>query len=187
LFIYFVYLQDKEADMRVFIGKVFIVFFIISIFEVQTLKSQQLDRAVYSTSGRYSLLGVLSMEYNIGELVVFTGTITNNIVTQGFLQPNSLLITSVSSLNWMTNISVYPNPVSEQLIVHIKDSMKIGDIQIELFDILGKRKDCNLKYFPSFLGQYFSLDLSSYTAGTYFLKIYSVSTQFSETFKIIKL
>ena len=80
----------------------------------------------------------------------------NNSVTQ---------IPEVSITN--SNISVYPNPVSDLLNVQI-DSHFTGRVNIELFDIMGKKM---MQYQSIFNGNTLQLNVKNLITGLYTLKI----------------
>ena len=77
-------------------------------------------------------------------------------------------------------ITIYPNPVSDRL--YIKAESEIGeDIRIVLFDILGNQIHSQTISQPH-KGEIFSIDLSIFKSGTYFLRVNN-----SKTYKFQKL
>jgi len=77
------------------VSKIFLILIIICCLNIQ---SQTVIPAVINTSGGGGAVGTTSVEvyYNIGEPIISTVSNTNNIITQGFLQPDVLGILDLS-------------------------------------------------------------------------------------------
>jgi hypothetical protein len=76
----------------------------------------------------------------------------------------------------LNNLQVYPNPVTDNLIVKCDDLQKIKSLM--LFDIVGKELAVSIEK----QSDYFQLIVKTLPKGIYFLRIFS-----SEGIKIIKL
>jgi hypothetical protein len=182
--------------MHSLINKVFICIFSLMVSLQLPLAAQQVDRVVYSSAGRHVLKNNFSLNYNIGEPVVFTATGSNVILTQGFEQPDQALVTGISSVHPEMEAVVFPNPVSDQLHIHITNTTQGADLKLEVFDLVGKKISPPYQYSPaetmvkvgssSLLNSTFSVDLSACKAGIYFITVSSVRNALNETFKIIK-
>jgi hypothetical protein len=99
----------------------------------------------------------------------------NNTVDFGFFNPST---TSVTMENGQTSfISVYPNPVSNQLTVKSSEPLQ----RIDLFDALGSLQQT---FNPS--GDVQTLDLSSLPAGIYSLRLTAAMHGRIETRRIVK-
>lgn len=161
-------------------------FFISMAFFLKPAFAQRIDRTVYSNSGKYISNSALAISYTIGEPVIFTGTGSNIISTQGFEQPDQITITFGNSSYSLMDIKAYPNPVSDQLYVHINSNISISDFQLQVFDIYGKKIKVDYNYASALLDHTFLLNLSFCEAGIYFIKITSEIDHLNDTFKIIK-
>ncbi len=168
-------------------SKCFIVFLMVLILPPHSTIAQELERSVYSGSGRTISMGSLSVDYNLGEVVVFTGTIPGAILTQGFEQSDFSLITDSPHHNFTNKMNAFPNPVKDQLTIHYSAGVKVEELKIELWDVYGKRTEISAVHSGSLFDQNFSFDLSGYATGVYFVKVFSLLTNVSETFKIIKI
>ena len=93
--------------------KIFLVIFCLIGLAAQ---SQSLERSVTATSGNYFYqAGTGSLSFTVGENAVTTLTAPNNILTQGFQQPDTSEITIVEENNSSFAVEIFPNPVSEYL------------------------------------------------------------------------
>ena len=89
-----------------------VVFCLIGV----AVHSQSLERSVTATSGNYFYqAGTGSLSFTVGENAVTTLTAPNNILTQGFQQPDTSEITIVEENNSSFAVEIFPNPVSEFL------------------------------------------------------------------------
>jgi len=75
--------------------------------------------------------------------------------------------------------TIYPNPASNWLTIHLKD-IKPGNINIEVFDLAGKRMITQTKILTSNL---FDINVSSLTNGIYILKL-TFADGSSDVFKV---
>lgn len=77
---------------------------------------------------------------------------------------------------------IWPNPVADQLKVVWKTTPDLGDLQIDLIDVLGKTVSSNLVN-----GQngYFTLPCNTYTPGTYILNIQYKGKTYQEKVEIM--
>jgi hypothetical protein len=171
--------------MHSLISKIFICIFSLVLIQLP-LVAQQVDRAVYSSSGKHIQKNGLAISYTIGEPVTFTGTGTNVMLTQGFEQPDQAIITIIPSFDHLMDIIAFPNPVRDQLQVRVSSDQLISGLKFELFDLLGKKINLPYTSASTLLNTTWSFDLSFCKAGIYFITISSPGDMFNNTFKIIK-
>jgi uncharacterized protein YegJ (DUF2314 family) len=76
----------------------------------------------------------------------------------------------IEKFNKSTELSVFPNPATDQL--NIKFNSENSEAKIELFDISGRIIFCK-EYNPSATMSLFNIDVSEFSSGTYFLKLFS--------------
>jgi len=124
------------------------------------------------TSHTVTIGGVVH-DYSIGEMtMVTTEQMQNLIVTQGVLQPSSLLHKKINddiNSDFIDFVKVYPNPTNNLLFVELLDA---ENATIQLYDALGKTV-INTKS----TAQKSSLDLSSFATGTYYLVVSNPNQQ----------
>jgi len=167
--------------------KFFACLFSSMFFFIGPLSAQNIDRGVYSSNGRYIVNSGIAISYNIGESVVFTGTGTSAILTQGFEQEDLATVTSVNSTNSIMSATVFPNPVGEQLYINFVSNIIINDFELEVFDIQGKKINSENIYASAFSNKNFSIDFSSFKNGVYLIRLTSASHNYSKVFKISKM
>lgn len=159
--------------------KLTVLSFLLS-FMSACLFAQTIQNDVIGTTGGSAESGTISIEYSVGETVIETAESTEITLTQGFLQP-MLSVTSIDDENILSGISVYPNPVGDELIIEISGDF-IHPLQSMLFDINGK-----LLYESQLSSGTHTLNMQKYVQGTYFLKIVDVSAGKSMNSEIIKV
>jgi hypothetical protein len=171
--------------MHSLISKIICIFSLMVLLQLPVF-SQQVDRAIYSSAGRHATKNSLSIAYNIGEPITFTGTGMDVILSQGFEQPDQPIITNIPSSDRVMDILAFPNPVMDQLHVRITSGIINSDLRFELFDLLGKKISLLNPSASSVLNSTFSFDLSYCKPGIYFITVSAPNYVYNNTFKIIK-
>jgi hypothetical protein len=91
---------------------IFIGFCLISV----SAQSQSIERSVTAASGNYFYqAGTGSISFTAGENAVNTLVAPNNILTQGFQQPDTSTIIFVQENPFSFSIEIFPNPVFDFL------------------------------------------------------------------------
>lgn len=141
---------------------------------VRILAAQSLSPTVVNAAGGTIQNGSNGLEWSLGELAVSTLTSTNHLLTQGFLQPQIVLVPTRDILE-ERQFTVFPNPASSaltiQTVVH-----DIGSVQV--LDILGR-----LALETTFQE---NIDLQCLEAGMYTITLYDLQKKAIHSFKIIK-
>ena len=123
------------------------------------------------------------VSWTAGEAVVSTHASGSILLTQGFHQPN-LVVTSIDEpidVRPAAEITVFPNPVSDQLNVRIENAS--GTIQFTVFDVQGKLL---IQETEALSNGTYSYDFSSFSSGSYFLRAVDEAGNSFKTFKILK-
>lgn len=140
--------------------------------------SQEIKSYVISSTGA-SIMGENGALYlSIGEPMNTEISGGEIMISQGFLQV-SIAGTSSNENILDEEISVYPNPTSDQLFIEMPDMN--GEYRYQLFNSLGA--DIVIKEMKSSKTM---VDLNSLESGTYFLKV-NKGSKSSKTLKIVKL
>ena len=137
-----------------------------------TLFSQEV---VSSQGDSYTNSGV-SLDFTIGEVVTFTGSNVENILTQGFHQTNWSFV-NIENHVPSYEATIYPNPAEDFL--NIQASLYDG-VSYVLYDEMGK-----LILQGRLLSEKTSLEVSQLATGRYSL-ILNNSKENLKTFNIIK-
>lgn len=165
------------------IKKIIILFAIISSFT--DVYPQFITPSVISAGGNSSNSENIYYSYTIGQIAnpSLTGS---NILTQGFQQP--IIINEKSELNFEKNeiqFNYFPNPVKDILNINITSKNEISDIQIEIYNILGKividKKIQNIE------GRFMkiSIPVEELSSGQYLI-YFRINNILSKSFKIVK-
>ena len=126
------------------------------------------------------------LSWTIGEVITETVSNGNYTLTQGFQQPH-YNITSIPDDPNIKNepigdISVYPNPVGDQLNVSFKD-MKQDNIMITVFDLHGKML---FNDFAENTNSVKQINMSNVAKGNYVIRFATKDGKMLKSFKIIK-
>tara|TARA_Y100000389_G_scaffold162116_1_gene164781 strand:- start:177 stop:647 length:471 start_codon:yes stop_codon:yes gene_type:complete len=134
------------------------------------------SQEVISTQGDSYVDSTARIDFTIGEVVTFTGTSSENNLTQGFHQTNWSF---VSIENHVPNYEaiIYPNPTED--LLNIKASL-YEDVSYALYDEMGK-----LILQGLLSGEQTALEVSPLATGRYSL-VLSNSKENLKTFNIIK-
>lgn len=123
-----------------------------------------------------------SVSYSVGQMVYTTYTDTTGSVEQGVQQAYEIsVLTSLNDeLTISLDVSVYPNPTSNYLILYFQEVDQYATPEFMLYDTNGK----------TLLEQQIhttdtQIDMSNYANATYFLKVI-VEGVATKTFRIIK-
>ena len=132
----------------------------------------------FNSSGTNIVSSSGSVSHSIGQLFYNTIESNDGQVSAGIQQ--TYIITNVGlNTNTLNNISVYPNPVSNNLTLTTSNS--IDNIGYSLYDFQGK-----LIIDGIILSDETTVSTSNLSVGTYFINVYNNQNQKSQTFKIIK-
>ena len=132
----------------------------------------------FNSSGTNIVSSSGSVSHSIGQLFYNTIESNDGQVSAGVQQ--TYTVTNVGlNTNTLNNISVYPNPVSNNLTLTISNS--IDNFGYNLYDFQGK-----LIIDGIILSEETTVSTSNLSGGTYFINVYNNQNQKSQTFKIIK-
>lgn len=157
------------------------------IFCFAILFSQTLTPSVISSGGENITGNNLNYSYTIGQIAVPSFT-NGNILTQGFQQPSDLKIikneNQENSFNFQINI--FPNPVVDILKISITAEFEISDIQIIVYDVLGKKVNIKPEKYISDNYSKISIPVDDLKSGQYNIQI-MLNSMFSKSVKIVKI
>ena len=127
-------------------------------------------QTAFSTTSHSAVILGNTYEYTIGEMpLISTETNRHLIITQGYLQPHhNKKTTSEADLSQLNLITIYPNPTEDIVQVTLPTEMSV---EYQLFDATGKVLINNSVNQIN----HFSLSLSAFASGNYYLIIASKS------------
>lgn len=155
------------------------ILLLLSVFILHTSFGQTISQDVITTTGESVTNSAGYLSWSIGEPVIETDSSSDSYLTQGFQQPGLVIVSSIDNFNNSDGITVYPNPVTTSL--YIKHDQEQA-IQIDLVDALGR-----LVLKSTLSGQQNSIDLNSFAAGMYFLRVYDSNNKLISSLKVDKV
>jgi hypothetical protein len=156
------------------------------------LSAQQLAPAVLASNGGTGMAAGLQLDWTLGELAVEGLSGQKRNFTEGFHQPIIVLrqidITAPEFNRWekkegITGITVSPNPVSTDLMIHF-DKAAPGTITCQVLDANG-----NTHLRQSFQTAHGDahLDLSGLAPGLFFIRFMDAEDGTTTVFKLAKI
>ncbi|MDB3906533.1 T9SS type A sorting domain-containing protein [Crocinitomicaceae bacterium] len=142
------------------------------------------EREVVGNAGEVILSGGLEVSWTVGEVAVDYSESANLIVSDGF-QQTDYLTTEIGELKTIEGITVYPNPVEDQLNFEIA-SHQVNDLRGEIIDANGKVV-IEIEPFKAIDGYHSQLDVSQLPPGQWVLVFRSTSEAKQRTFSIVKI
>ena len=154
-------------------------------------KSQLVSSSVFNTSGSSYAGGAYSFDWSVGESAIVEPMKNDAaliVITNGFLQPD---LPRTIPVNQFTDeeLKILPNPTYNKIELKIA-TIHQGMLMISLYDARGRMMYSGKKICSGVLGSE-KIDLTTFVAGTYFLKVeLDPKTGFlpkTGSYKIVKL
>ncbi len=156
----------------------------LALIAPSAISAQSFSQNVIGSAGTYATSASVSMAWTIGEVMVNTYTSSGNIFTQGFQQPDSATMMTTGIVNAAAaNISVYPNPVVDNLVIAISGTE--GTYSIEVYDLQGKL--LKKETVESSLDRKIEISFTELGSGMYLVNIVNSKTNLKNSYKITKL
>ena len=154
---------------------------LLSLFAISSgaTYSQSISPEVLSTSGDHFVNGSSQVSWTLGEISVETYQGSGSTLTQGFHQ-TEMSVVAVEDFNIENVISLYPNPVFNQLNLDFGNRSP-EPYKVTIYDINGKSV-----YVTDYSNANFQrIDMTAYSPGTYTLTL-DFQNSNHKSFKIIK-
>ncbi len=147
------------------------IFILICILWGTGVFAQTLSPKVFAVAGNDATNGSFHLSYTIGELIVPTGNSNGFYLTQGFQQPEWLIIGIPDAKNEI-NFSVYPNPTVESIYVDmfIPEEEKIN-FEVEIYDVMGKKYVVPAENQQVSKGSRITINMGNLSQGQYFIRL----------------
>lgn len=132
--------------------------------------AQSVSPKVLASGGRYASAGGYSVSYTVGEMAaVSTLTASGRTLTQGFQQPNDILIGILDAEKTAEGtFAVYPNPAVDKLWLGY-EFPKDGEVAIYLTTVTGQSLGAVLKETYESGKVLHPLDCTAFAAGDYLI------------------
>lgn len=148
---------------------------------VNTLSyAQSIDQFVISSGGLFIEQGSYSLAYTVSQTVVETVTSANNILTQGFQQPEDFMSNVINLSANETFIEVYPNPANDRIFVNVRHSTNTI-FKLQVYNLIGEEVIPATIFFNQSVNQ---ISLVGLSKGTYLLRI--TGDDFTSVVKFLK-
>lgn len=111
------------------------------LFAYAIVFGQMAERSVIAASGNEFIADSKSINFLVGETIVETFSTSNLILTQGFIQPNSIVVGIKTTKQNDLNVNVYPNPVKSTFIVDFNELIQPSinySFWLSIYDIYGR-------------------------------------------------
>lgn len=155
-----------------------LIFILVLSFSIAGIQAQE---SITSSGGEATGDGG-TVSYTVGQVAYRTHTGTSGSVSEGVQQPYEIsVIIGVEETGINLNISAFPNPTTDYLILKITDdAIRETEFAITLYDLNGRViKQQNI------LSNETTIEMASLKAAIYILKVDN-GNQEVKTFKIIK-
>lgn len=120
-----------------------------------------------------------TVTYTVGETNYINKISTGGTITQGMQQPFEIYTVGINEANLPADLSLFPNPTNDYLILNVADENPTGLIY-QLYDMQGKLlSEKNLVSTQTYIS------MVNYASATYFIKVMNSKNE-SKEFKIIK-
>jgi hypothetical protein len=156
--------------------------FILGIGIAGGLSAQSISPEVQSSAGETNTVGTTSVSWTIGEPAITTATGTSAQISQGFHQPQYVLVALEKPLTDGFTIDVFPNPASDRVFLQF-DREENSKMEVQLITLNGKIISSQSSFA---LSEKLEFDLSSLSQGNYLVRVRNESGQF-DAYKIQKI
>jgi hypothetical protein len=155
------------------------LFIILFLFITGLSSGQTLRKSSLSTGGGSGESSGMYLVYAIGEIGVREASAGNLYLSEGFIGPDLYAIMGVEDYETLGGISLYPNPVKTDLHVKLPYT---GDFEIRIYDLGGKEVFETVAENKNS----FTVNVSSYSPGTYIIGIADRSNKKFAALKFVK-
>jgi hypothetical protein len=136
---------------------------------------------VIASSGSCYANSTASLSWTLGEPLSETDVSPTNYLTQGFQQPLTIIVTGITNSNPLQgDVSAYPNPFTSTIYLQNNDEGKT--LQVELVSLEGETI-----FSKTMTEKQEQFNLSTFSNGIYFLKVYNADKKLVQTLKIDKV
>lgn len=144
--------------------------------------AQTITPQVIATAGNHSTITGMQVSWTIGETITSTISNGNNTITQGFHQPDTVIVISLEEKSESgILVNVFPNPTSDIISINLTNNLK--NLQLELFDMTGKLLQAReIGTFENHI----QINMVDYANANYLLRIHSIDDDTNYNYKLIK-
>ena len=156
-----------------------IICILISVLLTLITNIIQAQESIHTAGGNVTS-GSGSVSFSIGQVNYTNQSTTTGNISQGVQQPYEIFSVGINQYSKNVEISLYPNPTLHELILSIKDFSN-ESFSFDLYDIEGK-----ILFSNKITEENTTIEMSSFAAATYFIRIKNTEGKNSQIFKVIK-
>ncbi len=131
--------------------------------------AQEISRQVIALNGGNQTVEDLNISYTIGQPIIETIALGDYILTQGFQQPDDVVITDLKEIEpEKQSFQLFPQPANNQLTINSAEPI-LNKLTIDFYSLTGVRLKTK-KAFPNAQRQ-ISLHLNDLKSGFYMISI----------------
>ena len=150
-------------------------FTLVALLFVRIIAAQNLSPTVVNSAGEVIQNSSHSLEWSLGELAVSTLKSPENLLTEGFLQPETGIVPTHDIFD-ESRFSAFPNPVGDKLTLQT-DLPGITNVLVH--DVSGK--------LVLEIGFQQQIELSNLNSGLYIVSLFNKQNISIHSFKISKI
>lgn len=158
---------------------------LILLSGVFSLSAQTIERQVIGSMGGTSVSGNIIVTSTAGEVAVATKSSASILLTEGYQQANDTNSVSISEIENIAKMKLYPNPTTNSAKLEITANFNSATT-IAVFSMDGKL--INNQSLPLISGVESSveIDVSAQASGIYMVRIFGENNSFLETMRLVK-
>ena len=151
-----------------------------------TMAQLSLAPTVIASFGNWSNNGGYTLSATSGEMMIQTFSVGNNILTQGFQQPDDKDVGIQQLIEDGLTINIFPNPTNDLITVNIQ-SENAETYGLIMYDLLGRTLSLPGTLDRSHTQMQQSFNLSQLPSATYFVCVVNAQGEIKHSFKIQKI
>lgn len=155
------------------------------LFGTLSMQAQSIERQVIGSTGGTASAGNIEVSSTTGEIAVSTQTSPSIILTEGYHQANDTNLVSVTEIESITEMKLYPNPTRTSSFLQISANTD-NLVSVSVYSAQGKL--VSNKSFQLSAGKQstIELDITTQASGVYFVKINGENSRFNKTVRLVK-
>jgi hypothetical protein len=144
---------------------------------INLARAQTITPNVINANGGSFSGGNLNFSWSVGEMAIQTYSASGNILTEGLLQPEPVIVSGINDYVTQGDITVFPNPFSDKIWIRWTNTSPV--VRVSIFSMTGQKV-----YDNTFDGN--AIDAANLMPGMYILFAYGKDDNEYSSFKILK-
>lgn len=150
-----------------------------------TTTAQSIERQVIGSTGGTATAGNVIVTSTVGEVAVATASTSSILLTQGYQQAADSSLVSISEIEDIANMKLYPNPTTNSAKLEITANFN-SVAMVTVYASDGKLIRSNSLSLTSRVESTTQIDLSNQASGVYLIRITGKNNSFVKTMRLVK-